>query len=435
MIEFVYKEKAKEEGPERKLDLPKNVRQIGEPEENRKIYIEDYVITYLKRFAKEEPLGSRIAVLLGDSERMGGIPYLFIRSAVALKELEYSEGGIPFTDEVWAEVYSAVKEYFPAQDILGWFLSVPGYPMELDPGLARIHVNCFGGVDKVLLAAEPTDGDEDFFAYENGRLTRQKGYYIFYEKNEAMQRFMIDTGDGESIDEKEQFEDRAIKSFRAIVQEKKDISGQKRVMTFLYTASTFLVMVVLVIGITLINNYEKMEGLEMALSDISRTLESQEAEEALAETENVDAGPTAAEPTVAEPAVTEPTAAEPTAAEPAAAEEQPAEEAEQEAAEKPEQEAAGETEREAAGESEQGSGEESGQEEPKAAEQEEPQQEAQEAAAEDAIPETYTVQKGDTLLGISRRIYGRDDQIDAICSLNGIDDSDRILAGQKLLLP
>ena len=435
MIEFVYKEKAKEEGPERKLDLPKNVRQIGEPEENRKIYIEDYVITYLKRFAKEEPLGSRIAVLLGDSERMGGIPYLFIRSAVALKELEYSEGGIPFTDEVWAEVYSAVKEYFPAQDILGWFLSVPGYPMELDPGLARIHVNCFGGVDKVLLAAEPTDGDEDFFAYENGRLTRQKGYYIFYEKNEAMQRFMIDTGDGESIDEKEQFEDRAIKSFRAIVQEKKDISGQKRVMTFLYTASTFLVMVVLVIGITLINNYEKMEGLEMALSDISRTLESQEAEEALAETENVDAGPTAAEPTVAEPAVTEPTAAEPTAAEPTAAEEQPAEEAEQEAAEKPEQEAAGETEREAAGESEQGSGEESGQEEPKAAEQEEPPQEAQEAAAEDTIPETYTVQKGDTLLGISRRIYGRDDQIDAICSLNGIDDSDRILAGQKLLLP
>lgn len=430
MIEFVYKEKAKEEGPERKLDLPKNVRQIGEPEENRKIYIEDYVITYLKRFAKEEPLGSRIAVLLGDSERMGGIPYLFIRSAVALKELEYSEGGIPFTDEVWAEVYSAVKEYFPAQDILGWFLSVPGYPMELDPGLARIHVNCFGGVDKVLLAAEPTDGDEDFFAYENGRLTRQKGYYIFYEKNEAMQRFMIDTGDGESIDEKEQFEDRAIKSFRAIVQEKKDISGQKRVMTFLYTASTFLVMVVLVIGITLINNYEKMEGLEMALSDISRTLESQEAEEALAETENVDAGPTAAEPTAAEP-----TATEPAATEPAAAEVQPAEEAEQEAAEKPEQEATGETEREATGESGQGSGEESGQEEPKAAEQEEPQQEAQEAAAEDAIPEIYTVQKGDTLLGISRRIYGRDDQIDAICSLNGIDDSDRILAGQKLLLP
>ena len=70
-----------------------------------------------------------------------------------------------------------------------------------------------------------------------GRLTRQKGYYIFYERNEAMQRYMIDTGDGESIDDREQFEDRAIKSFRAIVQEKKDLSGQKRVMTcLLYTS-------------------------------------------------------------------------------------------------------------------------------------------------------------------------------------------------------
>ena len=175
MIEFVYKEKAKEEGPELRLDLPKNVQQIGEPEENRKIYIEDYVITYLKRFAKEEALSSRMAILLGNSERMGGIPYLFIKSAIALKELEYSDGGIPFTDEVWAEVYSTIKEYFPAQDILGWFLSVPGYPMELDPGLLKIHVNYFGGVDKVLMVEEPTDGDEDFFAYEQGKLTRQRG--------------------------------------------------------------------------------------------------------------------------------------------------------------------------------------------------------------------------------------------------------------------
>lgn len=421
MIEFVYKEKAKEEGPELRLDLPKNVQQIGEPEENRKIYIEDYVITYLKRFAKEEALSSRMAILLGNSERMGGIPYLFIKSAIALKELEYSDGGIPFTDEVWAEVYSTIKEYFPAQDILGWFLSVPGYPMELDPGLLKIHVNYFGGVDKVLMVEEPTDGDEDFFAYEQGKLTRQRGYYIFYEQNEAMQRFMIDTGDGESIDEKEQFEDRAIKSFRAIVQEKKELSGQKRVMTFLYTASTFLVMVVLVIGITLINNYEKMEGLEMALSDISRTLESQDAP---ATAEAVDSAETAAQQNGE---------ASGAAAEAAAPEED--ETGGVQSGEGQSGEAAGaqaapeETEDEAAAE---GTEEDAADQASEEAVQEEA---AQEASAESVVPETYVVQAGDTLLGISRKIYGRDDQIDAICSLNGIDDSDHILVGQKLLLP
>ena len=421
MIEFVYKEKAKEEGPELRLDLPKNVQQIGEPEENRKIYIEDYVITYLKRFAKEEALSSRMAILLGNSERMGGIPYLFIKSAIALKELEYSDGGIPFTDEVWAEVYSTIKEYFPAQDILGWFLSVPGYPMELDPGLLKIHVNYFGGVDKVLMVEEPTDGDEDFFAYEQGKLTRQRGYYIFYEQNEAMQRFMIDTGDGESIDEKEQFEDRAIKSFRAIVQEKKELSGQKRVMTFLYTASTFLVMVVLVIGITLINNYEKMEGLEMALSDISRTLESQDtpaAAEAVdsAETaaqQNGEASGAAAEAAAPEEAGTGGAqSGEGQSGEAAGAQAAPEETEDEAAAEGTEEDAADQASEEAVQE-----------------------EAAQEASAESVVPETYVVQAGDTLLGISRKIYGRDDQIDAICSLNGIDDSDHILVGQKLLLP
>lgn len=418
MIEFVYKENAKDTGPELKLDLPKNVRQIGEPEENRKIYIEDYVVTYLKRFAKEEALSSRMAILLGSSERMGGIPYLFIKSAVALKELEYSEGGIPFTDEVWAQVYSTIKEYFPMQDILGWFLSVPGYPMELDPGLAKIHVNYFGGVDKVLLVAEPTDGDEDFFAYENGRLTRQKGYYIFYTRNEEMQRYMIDTGDGESIDEQEHFEDRAIKSFRTIVQEKKEISGQKRVMTFLYTASTFLVMVVLVIGITLINNYEKMEGLEVTLSNISRTLESREDTE-IAYAENA----AVQEEAEAEEAVSPDTA------------EQPQEAGEQ--TEQP-QEAGEQTEQPQAETGQTGQAQEEAAEQPLPEQPEQTQPEAeqpQEAASQSAVPETYVVQQGDTLLKISRKIYGGDDQIDAICSLNGIDDSDHILVGQKLLLP
>ena len=95
MIEFVYRENAKETGPERKIELPKNVRQIGDPEDRRKIYIEDYVITYLRRLAGEETLNSRVAILLGYSERMDGLPYLFIRGAVGLKNLEYTEAGIP----------------------------------------------------------------------------------------------------------------------------------------------------------------------------------------------------------------------------------------------------------------------------------------------------------------------------------------------------
>lgn len=407
MIEMIYKEKGKEAGSGRLLDLPKNVRQIGEPGENRKIYIEDYVVTYLKKMAKEAALNSRVAVLLGNSEWMNGIPYLFIKSAIALKDLEDYGNGIPFTDETWAEVYGAIKEYFAEQDVLGWFLSIPGYPMDLDPGLIKTHINQFGGADKVLMVAEPLDGEEDFFAYENGRLIRQRGYYIFYERNEAMQRYMVETGDGESIETKEEFEDKATRNFRTLVQEKKDLSGQKRVMTFLYTASTFLVMVVLVIGITLINNYEKMEGLEMTLTEISQSLESQDGQ-AIFDTsdENEDQNQQIM----------------------AAMEEENAKAQEEEIEEAESSEESQEVE------------------EPEDTEevetQEQPEEPEEQETTETAIsqnvvsiPESYTVQKGDTLLKISRKIYGRDDKINEICSLNEIKDINHILVGQKLLLP
>ena len=399
MIEIVYKEEAKETGNRRKLDLPKNVRQIGEPEDKRKIYIEDYVVTYLRKFAREEMLNSRGAILLGHSEWMDGIPYLFIKSAIALKGVNCGREGIPFTDEVWAEIYGAIKEYFADQDILGWFLSMPGYPMDLDARLLKTHVNYFGGVDKILMIEEPVEGEEDFFAYENGKLTRQRGYCIFYERNEAMQRYMVEMGDGEGVDENEEFDDRATRTFRTLIQDKKDTSNQKRVMTFLYTASTFLVMVVLVIGITLINNYEKMEGLEMALSEISQSLEKQEGQ----------AGEIYVQGS------TDPELADAVTAENAQA-------AGEETASSPEEEA--------------GQPEEQTEEQPEEQPEEEPE-ETQEAVSQsvEEIPDVYVVQKGDTLLAISRKIYGRDDKIREICSLNGIWDSNHILVGQKLLLP
>ena len=419
MIEFVYRENAKETGPERKIELPKNVRQIGDPEDRRKIYIEDYVITYLRRLAGEETLNSRVAILLGHTEQMDGLPYLFIRGAVGLKKLEYTENGIPFTDEIWAEVYGTMKEYFADLDILGWYLSLPGYPMELGPELLKIHVNYFGGVDKVLLVSDSSDEAADFFAYENGKLTRQRGYTIFYERNEAMQRYMIETGDGESIDEKEHFEDRAIKSFRTIVQEKREASGQKRVMTFLYMASTFLVMVVLVIGITLINNYEKMTGLETALRELTDSLEQQDTElkAAYADLGQAEDG-TAQDGTAAEEnrvgTTVEDAESDGKTPAPEQADSADLAEATEEADNAADSQEQGNTQAESADDT------------------------AAAPATSEAVtstPESYTVRKGDTLLKISRQIYGRDDEIDAICSLNGIEDSDRILEGQKLLLP
>ena len=47
----------------------------------------------------------------------------------------------------------------------------------------------------------------------------------------------------------------------------------------------------------------------------------------------------------------------------------------------------------------------------------------------------YVVQKGDSLVGICRRIYQTSAMKDKLCEVNGIEDENTIYAGQKLILP
>ena len=52
-----------------------------------------------------------------------------------------------------------------------------------------------------------------------------------------------------------------------------------------------------------------------------------------------------------------------------------------------------------------------------------------------ARPESYQVQKGDSLIAISRRFYGTDEKVIEICRLNNIKDPTQIQPGQTILLP
>ena len=52
-----------------------------------------------------------------------------------------------------------------------------------------------------------------------------------------------------------------------------------------------------------------------------------------------------------------------------------------------------------------------------------------------AHPESYQVQKGDSLIAISRRFYGTDEKVIEICRLNNIKNPNQIQPGQNILLP
>mgnify|MGYP001015376001 FL=1 len=53
--------------------LPKNIRQIGSPVGHTKVYIEDYVITFLNSLSTDKNTYVRGAILFGEKEMVGQV--------------------------------------------------------------------------------------------------------------------------------------------------------------------------------------------------------------------------------------------------------------------------------------------------------------------------------------------------------------------------
>ena len=101
------------------IKLPKNIRQIGNPASNWKIYVEDYVYTYLHPAAEQERAEKKVCVLFGKVHRAEK-NYIFISGAVAVEPILKTVGLPEFTEEAWEYVYQQAKEYVSDFEIVGW---------------------------------------------------------------------------------------------------------------------------------------------------------------------------------------------------------------------------------------------------------------------------------------------------------------------------
>lgn len=271
MIEIIYSEEANEKEEKcTDIRLPRNVRQIGKGNENKKIYVEDYVMTYIGRIWEVPKVEPAIGVLLGMVKRAEGGTYLFISGAITVKNIVQSGKDIIFSDETWTEIYETMKRYFNNLEIMGWFLARNDSAFEIDESLYKTHIDNFAGVDKLLLLADVSEKEEEFYIFNNGQLEKQDGYYIYYEKNEPMQAYMVEQKQGKSIEEVK--EDTVTESYRSIIQERKENTSQKRMVGILYSACTFLAVVILAIGVTMMNNYDKMRNMETTLNTLTTNL-------------------------------------------------------------------------------------------------------------------------------------------------------------------
>ncbi|MDF2610747.1 MAG: putative rane protein [Lachnospiraceae bacterium] len=428
--------------------LPKNIRQIGYfGGSKRVIYVEDYVMTFMKQLAQKEHSGLRIAVLLGHYVQTESGRNLFIKGAVEMNESNLNQE-TAFSDEGWTSVYENIKRYFTDVEIVGWSLVGPGFFIESGEAIHKMHTNNFHGPDKALLKIDNMEKEEAFYFLEHNQLVKQTGYYIYYEKNEEMQNYMVENKD--PVHEEADFNDQTTRKIRTVIQEKKDPKEDKSIVRLMYTASTLMAIIVLVIAATMLKNYEQMRDMQVAIHALSENLGNQ-AQANDGDTDATDAMPVT---NIDTPSTDSKTADDQTKdgkdiveVETVAGNVEPTKEADagqNQQTEDNDHSTDGNNNNGTAEIAEGTGNNSSATEETKAAaaETKAATEETKEASAEtnevkETVKETkyYVVKSGDSLAGISFKLYSSANYVTKIMELNGIEDQDKIYAGQTLIVP
>ncbi len=155
----------------------KNLKQIGTPRENNKIYIENFAYAKIKENSYRD---KRVFVLMGHTERMEGRYATFIEAAIPVGEMEFA-GNIPRWDNrIWGEIFREIKRLYEDMIIVGWALDVKGMNPKVSPDLERVHREHFGGVHQLLFLLDTLESEEVFYIYKENKLVSKDGFYIYH---------------------------------------------------------------------------------------------------------------------------------------------------------------------------------------------------------------------------------------------------------------
>lgn len=430
------------------MELPKNITQIGESDGHCKIYAEDYVVSYMKQLNQLAQNKDMAVALYGIRREEGTISYLFLYGAAKLTFLQRETRHL--SQAQLQEIEKLRKRYFSDYDFQGYR----------------------------LLNGEMIEG---FHVCEQGICRYVQGYAQFYEKNESMLAYMLDTreeSEPETVDRQKYEEVRQRQEERRTDYYRGKESGERgrfpqeqvasrtsgeKMQTMPSKSFRRMKMAVVacfallcLIGLSSLNgkgglqNLKQVAGrlvegtMEQKLPDEDSVLTNADtivAEDKLTEAiqkENQDSAQNnsfttdvlpsdAPDPDTKVPdsANSDPAMAETTATDPANSGTAMSETTSTPATNV--DLAAPDT-----------TGTASTNADITTLETATTATANSDTATTDttpAAPQSYVIQKGDTLIDISIRQYGSKNKVSSICSLNGIDNPDDIKIGQKILLP
>ena len=397
--------------------IPKNVRQIGNVSDSPKIYVEDYVDTFFAQLSDkyrddpQKPLG---AFLIGDFQTYEGEDYVYIYGAIQMQELRVSGMEYLIDDETWKRAYEECKQFFEEGELIGWF--VVRDDAEKAPGnsTVKLHKKSFPKKNTVFIICDPQEKEETYYVHKMNDLMEIGGHYTYYEKNPCMQDYMISSRKKNGAVQTEVVEDKAAQNFRDLARKQGKRTRQKHQGNFVYAMSVGLVLVLVIMGVAMLNNFNKIRKAQNQLEEVAGTINTVK-DAGNSGNSNESNDPNGGQADDSEKG----TADENTGAEKSNS-------VSDKKAEGDDGTSKNGTDGTASANSSQAKNSQS-----------------DEVVEASAVPSSstngsdgvYVVEKGDTLAIISKKMYGDVTHIDAICRMNGLSNGNLIYIGQKLQLP
>ena len=247
--------------------LPKNFRQIGERDQVLKLYLEDYVNTYLKRLQPAKGADLRVGLLLGSRETHEDIPFVFVDGALEMDSVTEEGGKVAFTEDAWKKAYQDVEQMFPKRTVQGWFLCA-GPGCTLSPlTYWKQHSQYFTGKNQLMYLNCGLEGEEAVYITSSDGFYKLRGYSIYYERNQMMQDYMILRKDVPRAETG--VDDQVIQNFKQKMDERRVEAGRHRsTVGVLSGLCSVLAVTVLAGGVAMFNNYQKMHQMESVIASV-----------------------------------------------------------------------------------------------------------------------------------------------------------------------
>lgn len=281
MIEIIRQTEHTEENLESKL--PKNIRQIGNPEKDFRIYMEDYVYTYLHPAqiqGMQVGIWPRMLILLGEINHFSNRSCAFISGAIQVENAGHPEELPELNDRTWRQIHKEIQTYFEKCEIVGWVLDIPGNTLEITKDMEELHRKNFVSPYQFFFLMDSQEREEAFYTWKAGKLARKEGYFIYYEKNPQMQEYMISKreaifGERSPLEE---VEDQATRNYRAMMLEKKEHTYKRRTGILSYITSVLMVVVLCSVSVILLGSIHRMENMEETITTMSTSANTTEQE-------------------------------------------------------------------------------------------------------------------------------------------------------------